>query len=299
MRDKAHEAVERNVAKPLGLSLEEAASGILAVANANMIQAIRTLSVERGHDVRGFSLLAFGGAGPVYAAYMARELGMAEVIAPRHPGVFAASGLLLTDMRHAAQAAWQAPLAGVTAKDIGTRLQALRDELDHELAHDGVTADQRYFRFKADMRCVGQFHRLSIPLTAPPGNGGGGGTPRSSPPISTPPTTRPMAMPTPPCRWSSSISAPTGSAACPSRPRRRSPPKSPQDPSRSPAATFTSIARTAGSTPRSTGATSCRRGQVMPGPAIADQRDSTILVLPDQEGRVDPSGVIRVSSKRR
>ena len=109
--DKAREAVERNVAKPLGLSLEEAASGIIAVANANMIQAIRTLSVERGHDIRGFSLLAFGGAGPVYAAYMARELGMAEVIAPRHPGVFAASGLLMTDLRHTAQAAWQAPLA--------------------------------------------------------------------------------------------------------------------------------------------------------------------------------------------
>ena len=75
-RDKAAEAVSRNVARPLGLGLEEAALGIVAVANANMIQAIRTLSVERGHDVRGFGLLAFGGAGPVYAAYMARELGM-------------------------------------------------------------------------------------------------------------------------------------------------------------------------------------------------------------------------------
>ena len=173
-RHKARDAVERNVAKPLGLSLEEAASGIIAVANANMIQAIRTLSVERGHDIRGFSLLAFGGAGPVYAAYMARELGMAEVIAPRHPGVFAASGLLMTDLRHTAQAAWQAPLAGVTAKDIAARLQALRADLEEELARDGVNADRRYFRYMADMRCVGQFHRLSIPLTAPPANGAAG-----------------------------------------------------------------------------------------------------------------------------
>jgi N-methylhydantoinase A len=88
--DLARAAVECSVAKPLGLTLKEAASGIIAIACANMNQAIRTLSVERGHDIRGFSLLAFGGAGPFCAVFMARELGMAEVIAPRHPGVFAA-----------------------------------------------------------------------------------------------------------------------------------------------------------------------------------------------------------------
>ncbi len=167
----AREAVERAVAKPLGLSVEEAAFGIVSVANANMIQAIRTLSVERGHDVRGFSLLAFGGAGPLYAPYMARELGMAEVIAPRNPGVFAAQGLLLTDVRHASQAPWQRRLGRVEAGELGKRLETLRRELDHELGADGVKPAARYFRFAADMRCVGQFHLLNIPLPAPDGAG--------------------------------------------------------------------------------------------------------------------------------
>ena len=128
--DRAREAVERAVATPLGLTLEEAAAGIIAIACANMNQAIRTLSVERGHDIRGFSLLAFGGAGPFCAVFMARELGMAEVIAPRHPGVFAASGLLMTDLRHTAQAAWQRPLAKVAADEVSAGLATLQSELD-------------------------------------------------------------------------------------------------------------------------------------------------------------------------
>ncbi|HLB80978.1 MAG TPA: hydantoinase/oxoprolinase family protein, partial [Dongiaceae bacterium] len=163
----ARDAVERSVGRPLGLDAAEAAFGIVAVANANMIQAIRALSVERGHDVRGFALLAFGGAGPVHAAFMARELGMAEVIVPRNPGVFAAQGLLLTDIRHSALAPYQRALDGLDAADLGGRLEALRRALDGELAADGVATADRYFRFAADMRCVGQFHLLNLPLPAP------------------------------------------------------------------------------------------------------------------------------------
>src|SRR5215470_13987197 len=160
--DLARKAVSRHIAEPLGLRLEEAAYGIIAVANANMIQAIRTLSVERGHDIRGFSLLAFGGAGPFCAVHMARDLDMAEVVVPRHPGVFAASGLLMTDLRHTAQVAWQTPLVGVDAHDIGHRLAALQGELETELDRDGVAPSDRYFSFSADMRCVGQFHQLTV-----------------------------------------------------------------------------------------------------------------------------------------
>lgn len=167
----ARAAVERAVAKPLGLSVEEAAYGIVSVANANMIQAIRTLSVERGHDVRSFALLAFGGAGPLYAPYMIRELGMAETVAPRNPGVFAAQGLLLTDIRHAAQAPWQRRLHRIEAGELKPRLDALKRELEHELGADGVKPADRYYRFAADMRCVGQFHLLNIPLPVPDGAG--------------------------------------------------------------------------------------------------------------------------------
>jgi N-methylhydantoinase A len=163
----AHKAVTDKVAKPLGLSVEDAAFGILSVANANMIQAIRKLSVERGHDIRGFSLLAGGGAGPFAAVYMARELGMAEVLVPPYPGVFAAAGLLLTDLRHTTQAAFQAPLDKLGEADMQTRLAALGAIVDAELAADGIKPADRRIRYGADLRCVGQFHVLSVPLPAP------------------------------------------------------------------------------------------------------------------------------------
>jgi N-methylhydantoinase A len=172
---RARRALQSRVAQPLGLEAHEAAQGVIAVASANMCQAIRTLSVERGHDLRGFSLLAFGGAGPIHAAYMARELGMAEIVAPRHPGVFAASGLLMSDLRHTSQKPWRARLDQTGAADLGRNLAALRAGLEGELEQDGVAPENRYFRAAADMRCVGQFHVLTLALPAPwdaPGSDG-------------------------------------------------------------------------------------------------------------------------------
>ncbi len=291
-RDKAREAVERTVARPLGLGLEEAALGIIQVANANMIQAIRTLSVERGHDVRGFGLLAFGGAGPVYAAYMARDLGMAEVIAPRNPGVFAALGLLLSDIRHSAQTAWQVPLDGVGEAALASRLGALRAELENELSQDGVAAADRYFRFAADMRCVGQFHQLQIPLTAPNGAG-----------------------------WFDAATLAHSFHAAHERAYGQADPDAPVELvnlrvdglGRLPKPPLAEDATAAAAKPeplysrkvyldRENGWTETpvyRRahlaeGQVVDGPAILLQRDSTILVLPGQQARVDRLGVVRI-----
>jgi N-methylhydantoinase A len=163
----AREAVQRNVAEPLGLSLEAAALGIVRVANAGMIQAIRKLSVERGLDIREFALLAFGGAGPIYAPFMARDLAMAEVLVPANPGVYAAQGLLMSDIRHVAQAAFQRRFDKVAEADLGARLESLRGELDVALAQDGIAAENRYFRHVADMRCSGQFHELAVALPDP------------------------------------------------------------------------------------------------------------------------------------
>ena len=167
----ARAAIERNVAEPLGLAVEEAAFGVITVASAGMIQAIRTLSVERGHDVRRFALLAFGGAGPIYAPYMARDLAMAEVLVPQSPGVYAALGLLQTDIRHTAQTPYQKPIDAVDAGDLAARLKGLEAELDESLARDGVAAADRWFRFAADLRCIGQFHELHAPIPAPDGEG--------------------------------------------------------------------------------------------------------------------------------
>lgn len=167
--DRACEAIERAVAGPLGLSVEEAAFGIMAVANAQMCQAIRTLSVERGLDLRRFALLACGGAGPAHAPYMARELEMGEVIVPVHPGVFAAQGLLGTDLRHSAQRPWQSRLADADPGALAACLGELRAGLDRALARDRVSPTDRAFRYWADVRCVGQFHELNVPLAAPEG----------------------------------------------------------------------------------------------------------------------------------
>jgi N-methylhydantoinase A len=165
--DRARQAIEHNVAKPLDIGIEEAAFGVITVANASMIQAIRALSVERGYDVREFSLLAFGGAGPIYAPFMAEDLGMAEVLIPRNPGVFAALGLQLTDIRHTRQASYHRRFDQIDAADLAACLLTLQSELDSALERDGVHPEDRNFRFGADLRCVGQFHELYIPLPTP------------------------------------------------------------------------------------------------------------------------------------
>ena len=160
----ARRAISRRVAEPLNLSPEDAALGVVRVANAGMIQAIRKLSVERGLDIRDFALLAFGGAGPIYAPFMARDLDMAEVLVPLNPGVYAAQGLLMSDIRHTAQTAFQRRFAKTGEAELTERLAAMRDGLDRALERDGVAPANRRFRFLADMRCVGQFHELPVPL---------------------------------------------------------------------------------------------------------------------------------------
>ena len=163
----ARDAITRAVAAPLGMDFVAAAAGIVQVANAGMGKAIRKLLAERGLDLRDFALLAFGGAGPIYAPYLARELGMAEVLVPNTPGVYAAQGLLMSDIRHVAQCSFQCRLAKADAQHLAARLESLRQELDAALTRDGIAAADRYFRFSADMRCLGQFHELIVSLPAP------------------------------------------------------------------------------------------------------------------------------------
>ncbi|MBT4888020.1 MAG: hypothetical protein HON65_00505, partial [Rhodospirillales bacterium] len=117
------------------------------------------------------SLLAFGGAGPLYSSYLMRDLGMSEVIVPRHPGVFAAEGLLLSDIRHTSQRPYRRPLEGIEEYEIAGVLGEIIKELDHELETDGVPRDKRKFHCSADLRYEGQFHEIDIPITSPDGTG--------------------------------------------------------------------------------------------------------------------------------
>ncbi|MBM3526268.1 MAG: hydantoinase/oxoprolinase family protein, partial [Alphaproteobacteria bacterium] len=99
-RGLAERAMREQIAKPLGLSLEAAAYGVFRIANAQMMGAIRAVSTQRGRDVRGYALAAFGGNGPVHAAELASAIGISTVVVPRSPGVFSATGLLVTDLEY-------------------------------------------------------------------------------------------------------------------------------------------------------------------------------------------------------
>src|SRR5262249_27102853 len=93
------EAAIAHLAERLGLDVMATAQGIVSVVTATMAKAIRVISVQRGHDTRDYTLVAFGGAGPLHAARLARELEIPRVLVPRHPGILCAVGLLLSDLR--------------------------------------------------------------------------------------------------------------------------------------------------------------------------------------------------------
>ncbi|MAP10658.1 MAG: hypothetical protein CMQ61_01225 [Gammaproteobacteria bacterium] len=160
-------ALKTHVAEPLGLNVEMAATGMLDVATANMVQAIRELSTERGDDLAEFALLSFGGAGGLFAGYLMRDLGLREVLVPRHPGVFAALGLLYADLRHHAHAPFSAPLEQLDLTALSGDMRALASRVEDALADDGVAPDARRLQFSADLRYVGQHHELDLELPSP------------------------------------------------------------------------------------------------------------------------------------
>jgi N-methylhydantoinase A len=162
--DAATRAIETHVARPLGLDLAAAASGILAIANATMANAVRAVTTERGLDPRDFALVAYGGAGPLHAVDIARELAIRTVIVPVAPGHFSAFGMLVADLRreyvrtHRA-ALRQEELAGIAA---------IAGQLEREallwLDGAGIPNENVAFEWAADVRYVGQDHSVTIPL---------------------------------------------------------------------------------------------------------------------------------------
>jgi N-methylhydantoinase A len=185
----------------------------------------------------------------------------------------------------------------VTEEELGKRLAVLREELDHELANDGVPANERYFRFQADMRALGQFHQLQIPLAEPSGKGWFDRDALAATFHTAHERSYGHADPNEPVEFVNLRCDGFGRMGRPSVPK----------PAAGAAGKVEPVARRKVYFDRTTGRVDCpvyRRdalptGEVLAGPAIVTQRDSTVIVLPDQEGRVDPSGVIRVSSKRR
>ena len=165
--DAARRAVTVGVAAPLGLDPRAAASGIVEIANAHMIGAMRLVSVQRGYDPRDFVLVAFGGAGPLHANALARELGIPIVLVPPSPGIASAVGMLVTDIRHEFVATRRLRLDALAPAALDALFADFVSEGDARLTRDGVPpADRRMLR-SADLRYHGQSFELSV--TVPPG----------------------------------------------------------------------------------------------------------------------------------
>ena len=153
-----------DLAARLGLGLEEAAEGILTIVNANMANAISSRTVQKGLDPRSFALVAFGGAGPLHGAEVARSLGIPEVIVPAYPGITSAIGLLTTDLKYdAVRTEFQAG-DSIDLERLDTDLAAMRRELAHQLAVDGIALDDAVFERSGDLRYVGQGYELRVPF---------------------------------------------------------------------------------------------------------------------------------------
>jgi N-methylhydantoinase A len=161
MPERSFEAVQ-HLADQLGVGLYDAAEGILTIVNHNMANAIRSRTIQKGHDPRGFALVAFGGAGPLHAADVARSLGIPEVIVPLFPGITSAMGLLTTDLKYDLIRNLFMLSTALDVDRVNSELAALVSEVRTQLRVDGVSeADIRIVR-GADCRYLGQGFELRI-----------------------------------------------------------------------------------------------------------------------------------------
>jgi N-methylhydantoinase A len=160
----AWKAIEQKIARPLGLSVEQAALGMHRVVNANMAEGIRLVSVKRGIDPRLFSLVPLGGGGPVHATALARDLGMRRIIVPLHPGVLSADGLLAAPIEHEAAIAFGAPLEAVGKASLVEAFAGLDARCGGLMRIEGVHESAIERHYFADVCYVGQSYHLEVPV---------------------------------------------------------------------------------------------------------------------------------------
>jgi N-methylhydantoinase A len=161
--EAARRAIRQRIAEPLGLAVEAAARGILAIVDNNMMGAIRVVSVERGHDPREFALLPFGGAGPLHGGSLARLLGIPLIIVPPAPGVLSAQGLLVCDLKAEFQRTCLQKANAFDAGAIAQLFARLEAEALAWLEAEGVPIAARRISWHASMRYQHQGFELNVP----------------------------------------------------------------------------------------------------------------------------------------
>jgi N-methylhydantoinase A/oxoprolinase/acetone carboxylase beta subunit len=164
-RELAVGAVQR-LADALGVDLLEAAEGVVLIANAGMARAIRSRTIEKGHDPREFALVAFGGAGPLHAAELAELLEVPEVLVPPYPGITSAIGLLASDLKYDQMRTVFMVEGAVDVDRLNRELAELESELRAQLLDDGIPDEEIVANRSLDCRYVGQGYELRVPLGA-------------------------------------------------------------------------------------------------------------------------------------
>ncbi len=162
--DKVARIVEETIGAPLGLSAIEAASAIIDIANVHMAGATRLVSLDKGHDPRDFAFLAFGGAGPVHAVEIARELGVPTVIVPRFPGIASALGCILADIRHDFVQYFDRRLDQLSPADVEAVFAEQAEQGRELITRENVAVEEVVVAHEVDVGYQGQTHSFRIPV---------------------------------------------------------------------------------------------------------------------------------------
>ena len=155
-------AIQEKVGDAFGMNVEDAAMSILRVAEANMYNALKLISVRRGYDPRDFTMVAFGGGGPMHCAYLAKELNIRKVVVPIAAPVFSAWGMLMTDVRHDYIQTNIRRMNEVNAEELNSMWESLVAQADEQFAREGIGKENVVYSFIADMRYMGQEHTVKV-----------------------------------------------------------------------------------------------------------------------------------------
>jgi N-methylhydantoinase A len=158
----AEEAIRAKVAEPLGMSLEDAAEGVLRVSNENMVDALRLISVERGYDPRDYALIAFGGAGPLHACHCAAEMSVPTVIVPRSPGLASAFGQLRVEIRDDTQKPMLTKHNDLDPQELERAFRELEEGAREMLTREGLTSDEISLQRSVDLKYYQQTTYLNL-----------------------------------------------------------------------------------------------------------------------------------------
>lgn len=164
-RDKAVQAIEKEIAIPLKIDVLEAAYGIYLVVNSNMAAELRIISVGRGYDPREFAMVVAGGAGPVHAGIIAKELEIPLVIVPRNSSVFCAMGMLLSDFRHDYVQTYTMSFSSINLNNANALLRKMEGKAITTLKQEGIPQERIIIEYSADVRYEGQFNEVEVPFT--------------------------------------------------------------------------------------------------------------------------------------